>query len=87
MILDNLVIRDKKGNTYRFTDKNENNITEVHYCTSYYQFVVQLLTDDGKWEQRDLIHINKNPNPLDLFAIRDNEICEILESEDKDYRV
>ena len=48
MILNSLRIQDEKGNIYSFTDKNDNNICEIHYCTSYFQFEVQLLKEDGK---------------------------------------
>lgn len=77
MIFDRIRIKDKEGNVYSFTDKNENNIYEVHYCTSYYQFKVQFLNEDGKFDNRDLVYINENPNPIDLLAINDDEICEI----------
>ena len=50
MILNDLKIQDENGNIYSFTDKKENNICGIHYCTSYFQFEVQLLKEEGSFE-------------------------------------
>lgn len=78
MILNSLRIQDEKGNIYSFTDKNDNNICEIHYCTSYFQFEVQLLKEDGTFEKKSLIYTNKNFNSLDFIFINEIEICTIL---------
>ena len=78
MILNSLRIQDKKGNIYSFTDKNDNNICEIHYCTSYFQFEVQLLKEDGTFEKKSLIYTNENFNSLDFIFINEIEICTIL---------
>ena len=78
MILNSLRIQDEKGNIYSFTDKNDNNICEIHYCTSYFQFEVQLLKEDGTFEKKSLIYTNNNFNSLDFIFINEIEICTIL---------
>ena len=78
MILNSLRIQDEKGNIYSFTDKNDNNICEIHYCTSYFQFEDQLLKEDGTFEKKSLIYTNKNFNSLDFIFINEIEICTIL---------
>ena len=78
MILNSLRIQDEKGNIYSFTDKNDNNICEIHYFTSYFQFEVQLLKEDGTFEKKSLIYTNENFNSLDFIFINEIEICTIL---------
>ena len=78
MRLNSLRIQDEKGNIYSFTDKNDNNICEIHYCTSYFQFEVQLLKEDGTFEKKSLIYTNENFNSLDFIFINEIEICTIL---------
>ena len=78
MILNSLKIQDENGNIYSFTDKKDNNIREIHYCTSYFQFEVQLLKEDGTFEKKSLIYTNENFNSLDFIFINNIEICTIL---------
>lgn len=78
MILDKLRIQDRDGNIYSFTDENENNICEIHYCTSYFQFEVQLLKEDNTFVKKSLMYIKDNFNPLDFVFVDNVEICTIL---------
>ena len=83
MDLFKLRVRDLlTGKIYKFTsDESQDLILEVHYSTSYFQFVVQdtVIDVDGhsRYNYRDLCYILDNANPIDLIAIDENEHCEI----------
>ncbi len=77
-----LKVKDlSSGEIYEFNRSgNGNCILEIHYCTSYFQFVVQKeIEKDGikKYSQKDLCYIFKNVNLIDLIAVNDDELCEI----------
>lgn len=86
MKLDDLIVIDKFGNDFTF-NKEDDCILEIHYCTSYYQFVVQQKLIDDKGEhyfiKKDLIHTHDNyENPIDLLCVNDEDLCEIKFKED-----
>ena len=74
-------VKDKEGNIYSMpTNKFDNSILAIHYCTSYYQFEIQsAIGDNGKRLYKDVVVLTKNPSPFDLIAISDDEIGEIVE--------
>lgn len=74
-------VKDKYGNIYSMpTNEFDNSILAIHYCTSYYQFEVQTASnDEGKRTYKDIIVLSENPTLVDLIAISDDEIGEIIE--------
>jgi hypothetical protein len=79
MDLQKLRIKDlSNGEIYKFTPEiNKSSILEIHYCVSYFQFVVQISLGGGHYKLKDLIYIFDNANWVDLIAIREDEKCEI----------
>lgn len=77
----NISVKDKEGNIYSMpTNEVDNSILSVHYCTSYYHFEVQsAVGSNGKRLYKDIVVLTNNPNPIDLIAINDDEIGEIIE--------
>lgn len=76
-------IKDKEGNLYSTpTAQDENCILSIHFCTSYVQFEVQKVRNkEGVmlFHTKDVIVLNKNNNPIDLIAISNDDIGEIVE--------
>jgi hypothetical protein len=81
MDLSKLRVNDlSTGKVYKFTsNENENCILEIHYCSSYFQFVVQdaVKHENGFtiYTHRDLCFVFENANWIDLSAINNNERC------------
>ena len=81
MNLFNLRVKDlSTGNIYRFqSGGNGNSILEIHFCTSYFQFVVQgqVQDMDGRfiYTYKDLCYVFENANPFDLLAVNEDEKC------------
>lgn len=78
-----LKIQDSKGNIYTMPSKTPKCILEVHYSTSYYQFIVQdyIVDENGKelFPKKDIIvPINEN-NWADFIAVKEDEIGKILD--------
>ncbi len=73
-------VKDREGNIYSMpTNELDNSILAVHYCTSYYQFEVQsAIGDNGKRIFKDIIVLTDNPSLVDLIAVDDDEIGEIV---------
>ena len=78
MDLFKLRVKDLSTDTiYKFTPDEIETILEIHYCTSYFQFVVQFKSEDGHIGCKDLCYVFKDANLIDLMAIDENEHCEI----------
>ena len=82
MELYDLVVTDIYGNEFTFNGNEDNYISEIHYCTSYFQFVVyqKMLSTEGDiyYKKKNLFYIHKNyENPIDLICIEDYEKCNI----------
>lgn len=81
--LDALIkVKDKDGNVYSMPSETDKCILEIHYCTSYIQFIVQdvVIDDDGnkKYPTKNIVVILDENNWIDLMAIKDNEIGELV---------
>ena len=76
-------VKDKQGNVYSMPSNTDSCILEVHYSTSYYQFEVQdtIKHDDGTitYPKKTIIVIINKDNWVDLIAVDENEIGELVE--------
>lgn len=75
-----LKVQDKAtGKIYGFSSNpTENTIIEIHYCTSYFQFVIQEY-NEGRYIIKNLICPFDNANPIDLMCIGEGELGEIVQ--------
>ena len=78
-----VAVKDSKGNVYTMPSETSTCILEVHYSTSYYQFVVQdvITGEDGETlypEKTIIVPINEN-NWVDFIAVKESEIGELVE--------
>ncbi|QUW34562.1 hypothetical protein J8Y17_28110 (plasmid) [Bacillus cereus] len=77
-----LAIKDSKGEVYTMPSQTDKCIYEVHYSTSYIQFIVQdIVEEDGKvlYPSKNIFVILENSNPIDLIALKDDEIGELVD--------
>jgi len=76
-------VKDKSGNVYSMPSNSPQCILEVHYSTSYYQFVVQdyVIDENGeeKFPEKDIIVPLNTDNWIEFIAIDSEEIGEIVE--------
>lgn len=77
-----LAVRDKNGEIYTMPSDSPKCILEVHYSTSYYQFVVQdhVVDDEGNetFPQKDIIVPLNTDNWVDFIAVKEHEIGSIV---------
>ena len=78
-----IAVKDNEGNVYTMPSSTNKSITEIHYSTSYYQFMVQdVVTSEGGQtiypEKTIIVPINKN-NWIDFLAVKESELGELLE--------
>lgn len=78
-----IAVKDNKGNVYTMPSNTNKSITEIHYSTSYYQFIVQdvITGEDGEVlypEKTIIVPINEN-NWIDFLAVKESEIGELVE--------
>ena len=82
-----IAVKDKQGNVYTMPSETSTCILEVHYSTSYYQFEVQdtVEHDNGTimHPQKTIIVLINKENWVDLIAVDENEIGEIVEELEK----
>ena len=82
-----IAVKDKQGNVYTMPSETSTCILEVHYSTSYYQFEVQdtVEHDNGTimYPQKTIIVLINKENWVDLIAVDENEIGEIVEELEK----
>ena len=80
-------VKDKQGNVYTMPSKASTCILEIHYSTSYYQFEVQdtVEHEDGTitYPKKTIIVLINKGNWVDLIAVDENEIGEIVEELEK----
>ena len=85
-----IAVKDNKGNIYTMPSNTNRSITEIHYSTSYYQFIVQdvIEGEDGKIlypKKTIIVPINEN-NWIDFLAVKESEIGELVEELEEDGR-
>ena len=78
-----IAVKDNEGNVYTMPSSTNKSIIEVHYSTSYYQFVVQdvITGEDGETlypEKTIIVPLNEN-NWVDFIAVKESEIGELVE--------
>ena len=78
-----IAVKDSEGNVYTMPSNTNKSITEIHYSTSYYQFIVQdvIAGEDGEVlypEKTIIVPINGN-NWIDFLAVKESEIGELVE--------
>ena len=78
-----IAVKDNKSNVYTMPSNTNKSITEIHYSTSYYQFIVQdvITGEDGEVlypEKTIIVPINEN-NWIDFLAVKESEIGELVE--------
>ena len=78
-----IAVKDNEGNVYTMPSNTNKSITEIHYSTSYYQFMVQdvITGEDAEIlypEKTIIVPINEN-NWIDFLAVKESEIGELVE--------
>ena len=78
-----IVVKDNTGNVYTMPSNTNKCIIEIHYSTSYYQFIVQdvVTGKDGEKsypEKTVIVPINEN-NWIDFLAVKESELGELVE--------
>ena len=76
-----IAVKDSTGNVYTMPSSTSKCITEIHYSTSYYQFIVQdvIAGDDGEElypEKTIIVPINGN-NWIDFLSVKESELGEL----------
>ena len=78
-----IAVKDSEGNVYTMPSETSTCILEIHYSTSYYQFEVQdtVEHEDGTiiYPKKTIIVIINKDNWVDLIAVDENEIGELVE--------
>ena len=78
-----IAVKDSTGNVYTMPSNTSKCIIEIHYSTSYYQFIVQdvITGEDGEElypEKTIIVPINKN-DWIAFLAVKENELGELVE--------
>ena len=76
-----IAVKDSIGNVYTMPSSTSKCITEIHYSTSYYQFIVQdvVTGEDGEKsypEKTIIVPINGN-NWIDFLSVKESELGEL----------
>ena len=82
-----IAVKDNEGNIYAMPSNTNKSITEIHYSTSYYQFMVQdVVTSEGGQtiypEKTIIVPINES-NWVDFLAVKESEIGELVEEKEE----
>lgn len=77
-----IAVKDNEGNVYTMPSNTDKSIIEIHYSTSYYQFVVQdvITGEDGETlypEKTIIVPINES-NWVDFLAVKESELGELI---------
>lgn len=75
-----IAVKDSTGNIYTMPSNTSRCITEIHYSTSYYQFIVQdvITGDNGEKtypEKTIIVPINEG-NWIDFLSVKESELGE-----------
>ena len=78
-----IAVKDNEGNVYTMPSSTSKSITEIHYSTAYYQFIVQdvITDDDGQslYPEKTIIVPIKEGNWVDYIAVKESELGELVE--------
>lgn len=78
-----LKVKDNEGNIYTMPSETPKCILEVHYSTSYLQFVIQDYSIDEYGSEiypiKDIIVPLDTGNWVDMIAIKEDEIGSLVE--------
>ena len=82
-----IAVKDNEGNVYTMPSNTSKCIIEIHYSTSYYEFIVQdvITGEDGETlypEKTIIVPINEN-NWVDFIAVKESELGELVEEQNK----
>ena len=76
-----ITVKDSAGNVYTMPSNTSKCITEIHYSTSYYQFIVQdvITGDDGEtlYPEKTIIVPIDGENWVDFISVKENELGEL----------
>lgn len=75
-------VKDKNGEIFTMPSVTPKCILSIHYSTSYYQFIVQdyIIDEEGneRFPEKDIIVPINSDNWIDLIAVNDDEIGELI---------
>ena len=78
-----IAVKDSTGSVYTMPSNTSKCIIEIHYSTSYYQFIVQdVATEEGgekAYPEKSIIVPIDGDNWADFFAIEEDELGELVE--------
>ena len=78
-----IAVKDSTGNVYTMPSNTSKSIIEIHYSTSYYEFIVQdvVTGEDGEkvYPEKTIIVPINGDNWADFFAIEEDELGELVE--------
>ena len=78
-----IAVKDSTGNVYTMPSNTSKCIIEIHYSTSYYQFIVQdVITGEGGEElypEKTIIVPINGSNLIDFLSVKESELGELVE--------
>lgn len=81
-----LIVKDSQGEVYTMPSDTPKCILEVHYSTSYLQFVVQdhIVDEEGneRFPEKNVIVPLNEDNWIDFIAVNDDEYGALLNKEE-----
>ena len=82
-----IAVKDSTGNVYTMPSNTSKCIVEIHYSTSYYQFIVQdvVTGEDGEelYPEKTIIVSINGGDWIDFLAVKDSELGELVEELEK----
>ena len=81
-----IAVKDSTGNVYTMPSNTSKCIIEIHYSTSYYQFIVQdVITEEGgekAYPEKSIIVPIDGGSWIDLLSVEESEWGELVEVEE-----
>ena len=78
-----IAVKDSTGNVYTMPSNTSKCIIEIHYSTSYYQFIVQDITtgEDGEelYPEKTIIVPINGDNWIDFLSVKESELGKLVE--------
>lgn len=76
-----IAVKDSTGNVYTMPSNTSKCIIEIHYSTSYYQFIVQdVITEEGgekAYPEKTIIVPINGSNWIDFISVKESELGEL----------